>query len=233
MISIVCAAKNRSNALRVSLASWLVSSGVDEIVVVDWDSDEPLSPMASLDPRVRVVRVDNEPRFHLSAAFNLAADLAAGDTLLKLDADYVLNPFYDFIRWVSLPADSFVTGHFQHGGPFLAYLHGLVYVRKEHWQRIHGYNENLTNYGWDDDDFYLRLVQSGLQRAILNPPPIFAFHIPHNDTFRSQNYDIKDLVASHQQNQQAASIPYLRRRYSWKVSPIGLQVFSAEKQILD
>lgn len=229
MISIVCAVKNRTNTLRVSLASWLVAPGIDEIVIVDWDSAEPLAPLATQDPRIRIVRVNSEPEFHLSAAFNLAADCADGDTLLKMDVDYVLNPFYDLVNSVPLPADSFITGHFQHGGPFLAYLNGLVYVRKEHWQRIHGYNEHLTNYGWDDADFYERLTQSGLERRILTPPPVLAFHIPHNDNFRASNYDNKDLVATHLKNREIAGKPYTARKYSWNLKPDGQQTFVAEK----
>lgn len=233
MLSIVCAVKNRLNTLKVALASWLVAPGVDEIVIVDWDSAEPIAPLAAQDSRIRVVRVDNEPQFHLAAAFNLAADQAKGDTLLKLDADYVLNPFYDFVGSIPLAPNSFITGLFEHGGPFLAYLNGLVYIRKEHWQRIHGYNEHLTNYGWDDDDFYARLVSSGLQRNILTPPPIFAFHIPHNDSFRALNYDNKDIIATHRQNQQTALTPYKARKYTWAVTPVSQQLSIAQRQTSD
>lgn len=73
MLSIVCAVKNRLNTLKVSLASWLVAPGIDEIVIVDWSSDEPLASFAAQDARIKIIRVDDESEFHLSAAFNLDA----------------------------------------------------------------------------------------------------------------------------------------------------------------
>lgn len=231
MVSIVCAIKNRLKTLKVSLASWLVAPGIDEIVIVDWSSDEPLASFAAQDSRIKIIRVDNEPEFHLSAAFNLAADHANSDVLLKLDADYVLNPFYDFVGSLLLPANTFITGHFQHGGPFLAYLNGLIYIRKEHWQRVHGYNEHMIRYGWDDVDFYDRLVKSGVQRQILTPPPVLVFHIPHNDDFRGANYANKNLLETHLQNKEIANRPYTARKYSWALTPTGPQTLVAEKRL--
>lgn len=215
MISIVCAVKNRTPALRVSLSSWLLSAGVGEIVVVDWSSDEPVRVD---DPRVRTVRVEGETLFHLAAAFNLGADVAKGEKILKMDADYVLNPYYDFIGEVVLPERSFITGHWSQEGPFLRNLNGMVYVRKSDWGLVNGYNENLTGYGWDDDDFYSRLSASGLERRILSYPPLYMFHIPHNDNFRVENYKNKDIKDSHTRNRLAAHNPYNSRVFEWDMS---------------
>ena len=74
MVSIVCAVMNRAPALRVALTSWRLQRDVTEIVIVDWNSEIPLAPLVREDDRIRIVRVDHEPRFHLAAAFNLAAD---------------------------------------------------------------------------------------------------------------------------------------------------------------
>ena len=110
MVSIVCAVMNRTQALRVALASWVLQGGVQEIVIVDWSSTIPVDPLATMDDRIRIVRVENERRFHLAAALNLAADCAAQPVLLKLDADYVLNPYYDFCASHPLPEQGFFTG---------------------------------------------------------------------------------------------------------------------------
>lgn len=231
MLSVVCAVKDRAAALRVSLTSWLLAPGVDEVVVVDWSSSTSIIPLTALDSRIKLVRVNEEPTFHLAAAFNLAADVATGDTLLKLDADYVLNPFYSFVHVQSLAENAFVTGHFQHGGPFLSYLNGLIYVRKHDWQRVHGYNENLVNYGWDDDDFYIRLGKAGLSRTVLKPNPVLAFHIPHDNALRVQNYANKNAQQSYQHNRQfLAAEPYTARKFTWKLTPASEQAFIATKQ---
>jgi glycosyltransferase involved in cell wall biosynthesis len=224
MLSIVCAVKNRTKSLRVALSSWLVADGVEEIVIVDWDSSESLLPLTALDSRVKIIRVNEQPMFHLAAAFNLAAEAATGDMLLKLDADYVLNPFYPATLGVSPPENSFATGHFQHGGPFFAYLNGLNCVRKSDWQRVGGYNENIVNYGWDDDDFYNRLGAAGLKRLIIRPQPASIFHIPHENDVRVQHYETKNMEESHRKNQTAAS-PTTRRQ--WQLLPLSPQALLA------
>jgi glycosyltransferase involved in cell wall biosynthesis len=226
MVSIVCAVKNRAKSLRVALSSWLVADGVDEIVIVDWDSTESLVSLAQLDPRIRIVRVNDRPNFHLAAAFNLAADVATGDTLLKLDADYVLNPFYPAVRGVLPPPGAFATGHFQHGGPFFAFLNGLLCVQRADWQRTFGYNENITDYGWDDDDFYNRLIAAELKRLIVRPQPISIFHIPHENDVRVQHYNTKNLEESHRRNRDVA--PPTARQSRWHLTALDAQVSLAQ-----
>jgi GT2 family glycosyltransferase len=231
MVSIVCAVMNRAPALRVALTSWRLQPDVKEIVIVDWSSDVPLAPLAQEDERIRIVRVDHEPRFHIAAAFNLAADCASHPVLLKLDADYVLNPYYRFCASHPLPERAFFTGHFQHPGPFASYLNGLVCVQAEDWRRVHGYNEHLEGYGWEDDDFYLRLEAAGLQRCILSPELSTAFHIPHGHDLRVKHYDDKDQQHAHRENRRrAAAMPYTHRRFAWSLTPVAPRVFLAAKQ---
>ncbi len=230
MVSIVCAVMNRFPALRVALTSWRLQPDIREIVIVDWNSDIPLTPLAQEDERIQLIRVDHEPRFHLPAAYNLAADQATQPVLLKLDADYVLNPYYRFQASHPLPDGGFLTGHFRHRGQFTEYLNGLICVRAADWHRVHGYNEHLEGYGWDDDDFYRRLAATGLQRWILSPEPATAFHIPHGNDARVQHYDDKDLQHAHQQNRAlTAAQPYTRRRFAWELSPVATRVQRAIK----
>jgi glycosyltransferase involved in cell wall biosynthesis len=230
MVSIVCAVKNRAPVLRVTLNSWLVSPDVDEIVIVDWSSDASLIPITVLSKKIKLIRVDNEPYFHLAAAFNLAADNATHDIILKLDSDYLLNPFYPGVRVLQPPEKAFFTGNFQHGGPFLSFLNGLVCVRKTDWQRVNGYNELMTGYGADDDDFYLRLIGSGLKRMILNPDPPAVLHIPHENSVRVANYENKNGPENYQKNRMIAeSGQYVDRVYSWTYERLNDQVQFARK----
>lgn len=232
MVSIVCAVMNRGPALQVSLTSWLFQPGVKEIVIVDWSSTVPLAPLAGLDPRIRVVRVDGEPRYHVAAALNLAVDCATHPVVLKLDADYVLNPYYRFVASHPLPEQGFITGHWRQEGPFLKYRHGLIFVRAADVRRIHGYDERLEGYGWEDDDLYNRLVRAGLRRWLLPTEPVTAFHIPHGDDVRTKNYDEKDWNKAQRLNRaRAAAEPYERRRFAWTLVPIGERVQLATKHV--
>ena len=232
MVSIVCAVMNRALPLRVALTSWRLQRDVTEIVIVDWNSDIPLAPLAQEDDRIQVIRVDHEPRFHLAAALNLAADCASRPVLLKLDADYVLNPYYRFCASHPPPEQGFFTGHWRHRGPFTQYLNGLVCVRSEDWRRVHGYNEHLEGYGWEDDDFYRRLEATGLKRLILPPEPATAFHIPHEQGERARHYAEQDLQRAHQRNRALASqTAYTHRRFIWDLSPVSTRVQRATKRL--
>ena len=53
---------NREDHLRRALPSWLRLPRVEEIVVVDWPDDRPLTDLPSIAPRLRVVRVEHESR---------------------------------------------------------------------------------------------------------------------------------------------------------------------------
>lgn len=109
-ISVVCACKNRNSALRVSLNSWLNFKEITEIIVVDWSSDESLESLVSLDERIKVIRVSDKQYFNQPQPLNLAISMASGDRILKLDTDYVINPYYNFFQNYDIDDNSFVSG---------------------------------------------------------------------------------------------------------------------------
>ena len=109
-ISVICACKNRYDALRISLNSWLAFDKIKEVIIVDWSSDEPINNLTKLDKRIKIVRVDNEKYFNQPQPLNLAASIATGDYILKLDCDYILNPYFDFFDNYKLDQNSFLCG---------------------------------------------------------------------------------------------------------------------------
>lgn len=109
-ISLVCACKNRLNALKVSLSSWLIFDCIKEIIIVDWSSDEPINHLTKLDPRIKVVTVSDQKYFNQPQPLNLAISLASGDYILKVDTDYILNPYENFFTKYPVDENSFVSG---------------------------------------------------------------------------------------------------------------------------
>jgi len=109
-VSIICACKNRYDALRVSLNSWLAFDVVKEIIIVDWSSDVPISNLTSIDERIKIVRVNDEKYFNQPQPLNLAASIATGDYILKLDCDYMINPYFDFFECYPIDKNSFLCG---------------------------------------------------------------------------------------------------------------------------
>lgn len=204
-IGIVTACMNREQMIHVSLSSWLNNPDIHEVVIVDWSSTNDLSYLQSLDSRVRVVRVDNKQHFNLGEAYNLGFEKSSCDHVLKMDVDYILNPYYDITTCVDLPPHAFVTGScddksLDNDSGFLGYLNGFVYIRRADFINHGGY-DGYDGYGWDDDALYCRLQNNGLTRNYLNlKQHKMIYHNPHDDYCRTANYEIKDMDESFNNN---------------------------------
>lgn len=112
-VSLICACKNRKKALYVSLSSWLLFDEIKEIIIVDWNSDEDqsLNSLTELDERIKIINVQNEKYFNQPQPLNLAASLASYDYILKMDCDYMLNPYKNFFDNYLVDDTSFISGH--------------------------------------------------------------------------------------------------------------------------
>jgi FkbM family methyltransferase len=222
-ISLICACKNRYNALRVSLNSWLAFNEITEIIIVDWSSDEPLNHLTKLDDRIKIVRVENEKYFNQPQPLNLAASIATGDYILKVDTDYIFNTYYNFFNNYFPDENSFVCGHLdvkdytyfdvetgqyfidkanltitelKHHidsfNSFYIHLNGLLFVTKENYLKIGGYNENLKQfYAYEDDEIPERLKLLGLNEIKIKMDNAL-IHLPHPDSKRLENFEGKD-----------------------------------------
>lgn len=194
--SIVCTCMNRAPVLNVTLASWL-QADIDEIVIVDWSSSPELK-LNTIDTRVKLHRVDGKEFYNLGAAYNLAVNLATGDEIIKMDVDYMLNPYESYFETHRLEPGGFITGDHEIGtlkdAPgFLRMLNGFVHFWKSDYVAVGGYNENFVGYGYDDDDLYNRMEQYGLNRTKLSHGSYHVFHIPHDDSYRIANYKHKNI----------------------------------------
>jgi len=219
-ISIICACKNRYDALRVSLNSWLTIKDIHEIIIVDWSSDEPLNHLTKLDSRIKIVRVEDKKYFNQPQPLNLAASLATGDYILKMDTDYVINPYYNFVEKYFPDHNSFTSGnpniksseflnpetglyminkyemndqqlqeYYNSYSPYFLYLTGLLFISKENYDKIGGYNENLGKcYAYEDDEIFQRLRYMGLNENKLDYDNSL-IHLPHPDSKRTENFE--------------------------------------------
>ena len=181
-VSIISACKNRGKALSVSISSWIQFDEVDEIIAVDWNSEDPIDHLTKLDPRIKVVTVPNEPYFNQPQPLNLAASLVKSEYILKLDSDTVMNPYFNFFDHHKIDDKSFLTGtdegwnlngekdpssaakYQKH--MFFKALWGTLYITKENYLKVGGYNENMTKYAaWEDTEIYERILLLGLSHV--------------------------------------------------------------------
>lgn len=183
-VSIVTCAMNRTENLLKALPTWLACSEVTEVVLVDWSSKEPvaiaLTAAGIADRRIRIVRVDGEPRWILSYAFNIGFRFAHGASIVKTDADIQLKP--DFFNRNPLQPGQFIAGDWRRAAKGQEHINGFFYLARDDLRKIKGFNEYIITYGWDDDDIYERMVESGLERQCVDVESLW--HIPHDDALR-------------------------------------------------
>ena len=193
-VSIVTACKNRTKALSISAASWVQFDEVDEVIVTDWNSDEPVNHLTRLSKKIKIITVKNERYFNQPQPLNLAASLVKTDEILKLDCDHVLNPYYNFFDLHKIGRDDFVSGC--NGvdmrgmdAYFLCPIWGLLYVKSEIFKSVGGYDENFGKYyAVEDDELCMRLIAYGLNPRSIDIHKLSVLHIAHTDKDRVKNF---------------------------------------------
>lgn len=189
-VSIAAVCMNRQSTLKRALAAWRKVKHVDEIVVVDWGSQPPLQPIiaSANDPRIRLVRVNGEPEWVLSRAYNIAMRVASRSNIIRTDCDYKIHPDFVSVHRLRTPGvknHSFFAGNYLLArNPNEVHLNGAVYIQRADFFRVGGYDERIQTYGWDDEDLYSRLDKSGVRRKNVSYDHIS--HIKHSDGARAQ-----------------------------------------------
>lgn len=208
MISLVVPVMNRSDRVITCLETWINHPQIDEILIVDWSSTNPIKTDPDLNPitnhhKTKIVRVNDEKSFmSMSFSLNVAINHAKYDHILKCDIDYkLIKPELIDIFQREQDKNHFYCGTIPNKWDF----HGFSFFKKEDAIKINGYNEKFRGWGWDDEDFYRRLEKIGLERIVIMNIDDFLYHIPHDDSLRTANYP-QDQQEKHQTNRQNALI---------------------------
>lgn len=194
MISLITACKDRNECLEAVLPSWLQRKEINEIIIVDWSSENSLKKLCAIDNRIKVIRVNEEDYYIPSQANNLAASFATGEYLLRVDTDYFLNPYYNFFEHYQIDENTFVSGEPENyidreNNPYYKYLFGLLYVSKNAFNKVGGYDENIgCFYSHEDGNIFKRLIKQGLRQIKLQNNHSL-IHIPHSDKKRYEHFE--------------------------------------------
>ncbi|NEP77964.1 MAG: glycosyltransferase [Okeania sp. SIO3B3] len=191
---------NRNSNLAQALPTWLKAPEIDEIIVLDWSSREPVKNIVDRykDERITLARVENQERWIAARAFNLAARLTTRTKMVKMDADTKISP--DFFRVHQLKPGTFMTGNWRKArNENQKHLYGITYVYRADFFKINGFNEYLEVYGWADSDLFERLEGVGLKQVDFNIEKLS--HIQHEGRVKNQKSllgknTIKDDVAA-------------------------------------
>lgn len=154
----------------------------DELIVVDYGCPDGTGDWVEANyPQAKVVRAKGKERFNLCDARNTGAAVATADWLYFVDADIRLQPgmlaklrpmlapggFY-MPKWiVDTPID----------------IWGSCICLRSVYEQLDGYDEVFEGWGADDEDFYHRMENAGIERRYY--PPEWVDPIVHDDTERS------------------------------------------------
>jgi len=196
--SVIQTCKNRENNLLQSINSYIRCDMVDDIVIVDFNSDKNLKDFlkSNIDKayfyKLNIIEVNTHVPYICSWSNNIGLYFCKNDTILKLDADNIIvdsNTF--FYKYGSYDLKS----HFIHFDWKDAkhdrekYLNGLFIVSKKMLIERGYMNNKLLFYGWDDCEVKNRHKKSQIE---INFDSSDVFPISNTDSDRviNQNYDL-------------------------------------------
>ncbi|WP_421598103.1 galactosyltransferase-related protein [Ruegeria sp. MALMAid1280] len=182
--SLVTCCMNRNDHLVQTLPTWQVHQEIDEIVIVDWSSEIPvaitLDKAGIRDPRIRILRVEDEGSWILSHAYNVGFRATTKDKIVKVDSDIILDA--EFFNRNAMGVGKLTAGNWRQAEAGQSHVNGFFVTGREDLMNVNGFNERIVTYGWDDDDLYDRLTSSGVERVDVDPDTIR--HIDHSDIRR-------------------------------------------------
>jgi len=185
MCSIFCAIMDRTSILQKTLPTWL-NTTVNEIILVDWGQYN-IKQYIPKDNKIIIIEVPQKTKWNLSKSFNIGSQYTTKENILKLDVDVMLSS--DFFEEHVLTDKIFYTGSWiKARNSNETHLNGIVYIKRNLFMKVNGYNENLNIYGYDDTDLYERLQSIlDIKRLTLNLDKLY--HIPHSDKKRLENIE--------------------------------------------
>jgi len=184
--SIVTTSKGRLQHLQRSLPTFLAQPNTD-VIVVDYDCPQNSGDWAETHfPAARVERVSNAPRFSLSRARNIGAQVATAPWLVFCDADnLLLEGFVAAIDALRAP-NVFIRPYRDSADGPIAVPFPLA-CEREVFRTVGGFDDALEGWGTEDWEFVDRLLwHRGVQRVF---PVGLVEILDHDDSARTLFYD--------------------------------------------
>jgi hypothetical protein len=181
MISVVTRVRNREEHLLQSLPSWIAQPLVQDIVIVDYGSTKPIDTgILDASGKIRLCTVHNTPLWKSAKAINIGVQWAACPHVLRLDCD--INRLANLEKYAGAKTErNFFSGKMAEQD-FKGFF-GQCLFSKDQWASVGGYHEFMVGWGFDDSDFYERLVARGHKRELFDSTDLG--DIAHTDVVRS------------------------------------------------
>jgi glycosyltransferase involved in cell wall biosynthesis len=194
-VSIIIPCKGRLEQLKQCLPTVLAQTYENvEIVVVDYNCPENTAGYCD-SIGVNYVKANvSADYWNLCKARNLGARNSTGEILLFLDADTILMPQFIESELAKLELGSFLTGLVE--PPWNGC--GCLFVYRNDFEAVRGYNELFEGWGYDDFNMYERLSHSDLTHYKFSPNLIE--NLSHEDSGRNEFHGNEDKYASKDRN---------------------------------
>ena len=148
-----------------AVLSWYKLAGIQQIVVVDWQStvsvhvliEKVIARPRTLDVTVLQLLNTSFVRWRIAPAFNLGMRSVRGAYILKLDCDTVVHPSFLTLNPIEGIGFRYADHRNVRKDRNDLHLNGVFLARVSDLKAVHGYDERLSLYGWDDSDLYVRL----------------------------------------------------------------------------
>jgi len=198
-LSIIIPCKDRVNHLLQCLGTIRAQSVQPyEVIIVDYDCPDNTKGIvraisAELNwNALRVIQANTlNESFNLSRARNQGYAATTGDILFFCDADTILQPTF-----IERHLEDYRNGSFFCGWG-AADSTGNMIISRDMFVAANGYNEALTDWGFEDIAIYKRLEGLGWERR---PFEWGTKSIQHSDFERVKHYTIKDKWTSNEKN---------------------------------
>lgn len=200
-ISFVVTCKGRLEHLKQSLPRMAAQRNC-ECIVVDYDCPDGAAEWVRENhPQVRIVKVEQAPRFHVARARNLGAKAATNEWIAFLDADVLIAP-----RFAVDLAGALHHGCYFRPLPLTRETWGSFVCHRGDFFALDGFDETLEGYGGEDSDFYFRLDYFGRSCAFFDAKLLHS--IPHDNHLRSAHFEITDIELNRLVNSSYNHIKY-------------------------
>jgi GT2 family glycosyltransferase len=195
---VVVTAYDQGRTVEDAVLSVLAQSHpVDDVVVVDDGSTDPeslevLAGLPRLGGTTSVVRVLHQPNGGVSAARNTGVAALSTEVVAVLDGDDLWEPTFVEKTLAPLADDRTVAASSwlsmfgvaqgvvePTGGTVEAFLPrnaapASALFRRAHWSEVGGYDESMRH-GFEDWDFFLRLLRRDGARVVVVPEPLLRY----------------------------------------------------------
>ena len=208
-LTCVIPCKHRLAHLKQGLPSLLEGAKQNgyEVLVVDYDCPDHTFEWCQVQrhPRLHCVRVLGEgDQFNASRARNCGIQIADTEFVLTLDADCVAQPrFVEMMLRPVLDGSGVSHAEIERSDGSVHPGHGILAFPRSSWLAVGGFDEQMSDWGYEDTDFFDRLKQlSSCHKLYATPKEIVI--LDHGHIERAGFYAEQDVNISWRRNYEHA-----------------------------